>query len=91
MLAKVAAGCETELDNCEEYLSCSGFGTKLNDLTRSKPLVTESDYFLEFTKVNLIPICLFDDNREIINSIINSSLGPFETLCKKVLQCGMRR
>lgn len=53
MLAKVAEGCETELDNCEEYLSCSGFGTKLNDLTRSKPLVTESDYFLEFTKAHL--------------------------------------
>jgi len=52
-LKKIAENCETELDNCDEYLSCSGFGTKLDDLTRSKPLVTESDYFLEFTKAHL--------------------------------------
>ncbi len=52
-LAKKAEECETELENCEEYLSCSGFGDRLNDLTRSKPLVSESDYFLEFTKVKL--------------------------------------
>jgi len=53
VLAEKAANCETELDNCEEYLSCSGFGDKLSDLTRSKPLVAESDYFLDFTKAHL--------------------------------------
>jgi len=52
-LAKKAEECETELENCEEYLSCSGFGDRLRDLTRSKPLVSESDYFLEFTKAHL--------------------------------------
>ena len=50
LVGKIASGCAS-LDNCEEYLTCTGVGDRLNDLTRSKPMVQESDYFLEFTKV----------------------------------------
>ncbi|CAG5099134.1 Oidioi.mRNA.OKI2018_I69.XSR.g16281.t1.cds [Oikopleura dioica] len=52
LVGKIASGCAS-LDNCEEYLTCTGVGDRLNDLTRSKPMVQESDYFLEFTKSHL--------------------------------------